>query len=211
MQRIAVRLGYGMTNYRHPLAQEKWRAVVSVPIHTATTPLECAEIFEAVRSCEKIDGDMAEAGVYLGGTAALMLTASSAKRIHLFDTFDGLPGTEGRFEKGDWSAGVEQVRRNLDRWSDRIEFRPGFFPQSAAGAEHLRFSFVHLDLDLYQSTIDALRWFWPRMNPGAALLSHDYFTSPGVVRAFEEFFSDRPEAFLPLSGRQCIAFRNGHP
>jgi hypothetical protein len=31
---------------------------------------------------------MAEAGVFLGGTALVMLAASPGKRLHLFDTFE---------------------------------------------------------------------------------------------------------------------------
>lgn len=99
------------------------------------------------------------------------------------------------------------VRRNLTPWSDRLEFHPGYFPDSAQGLEDLAFSFVHLDLDLYQSTVDALRWFWPRLMPGGVLLSHDYPLSDGVVRAFDEFFANQPILFFPLSGQQVLAVK----
>src|SRR5208282_6775790 len=81
-----ARLSYGLTNYRHPLrlpaisASRDARRFAGV----ATTPLECTEIFNAVEACEKIPGVMAEAGVYRGGTAAVMLAASPVKRLHLF-------------------------------------------------------------------------------------------------------------------------------
>lgn len=149
---------------------------------------------------------MAEAGVYRGGTAAIMLSASQ-KRLHLFDTFEGLPHGEGEFEKGEWEGSVAEVRKNLGEWIDRVEFHPGLFPASAAGMSDHRFSFVHLDLDLYDSTHAALEWFWPRMEVGGILLSHDYPFSNGVVRAFHEFFDGRTEPFLPLSGNQCLAVK----
>lgn len=202
-----ARLSYGLTNYRHPLrlpaisASRDARRLAGV----AATPLECTEIFNAVAACEKIPGDMAEAGVYRGGTAAVMLAASPAKRLHLFDTFAGLPHAGGGFAAGEYCGSAEDVRKNLSRWANRIEMHKGLFPDSATGLDALRFSFVHLDLDLYDSTSAALEWFWPRISPGGILLSHDYPLVDGVVRAFHEFFDDRPEPFIPLSGNQCMA------
>lgn len=208
IHRAVSHLGFGFTNYRHPLRRQAWaHSLSAMNIGSGTTPLECSELHSAVRACQKIPGGLAEAGVYMGATAAVMLSASEGKQIHFFDTFDGLPGSENQFKQGEWNARIEAVRINLTRWSDRIEFHPGFFPESARGLEHLVFSFVHLDLDLYQSTIDALHWFWPRLTPGGAFLSHDYPLSAGVVRAFHEFFADQSIPFFPLSGQQVLAVK----
>ncbi len=212
LHRLAARLSYGFTNYRHPLRRNAWAAASEMPrrIPTGTTPLECAELFNAVAACEKVNGDMAEAGVYRGGTAAVMLSASR-RRLHLFDTFEGLPHGEGQFEKGEWLGSRTDVERNLGEWPGRVEFHPGLFPASAANLGDYRFSFVHLDLDLYDSTLAALEWFWPRLEPGGILLSHDYPLAEGVVRAFHQFFDSRPEPFLPLSGNQCLAVKSQLP
>ena len=210
LQWAAARASYGLVNYRHPLRAKTFDAVKDSysRTYTATTPMECAEIYNAVAAADKIPGDLAEAGVFLGGTARLILSGSSpAKRLHLFDTFEGLPSSEGQFEAGEWSGAIDVVKQNLADHLSRLDFHRGYFPDSAAGLEHLRFSFVHLDLDLYQSTISALEWFWPRMNPGAVLLSHDFPLSDGVVKAFNEFFAGRTEPFLPLSGNQCVAVK----
>ena len=210
LQWAAARLSYGLTNYRHPLRSTAIRAVRESHqrAYTSTTPLECVELYTAVAAAEKVAGDMAEAGVYLGGTALIMLAASRAKRLHLFDTFEGLPHEEGPvFHAGGWAGSVATVQRNLSAQADRVELYPGLFPGSAADLGHLRFSFVHLDLDLYDSTLAALEWFWPRLESGGILLSHDYPLSDGVVRAFDEFFAERGEPFVPLSGNQCLAIK----
>jgi hypothetical protein len=173
----------------------------------AATPLECTELFGAVQACEKIPGDMAEAGVYRGGGAAVMLAASASKHIHLFDTFEGMPQAEGGFARNEYLGTLDEVSNNLKTWKGRFITHKGFFPDSAVGLESLRFSFVQLDLDLYKSTLDALEWFWPRLNSGGILLSHDYPQVDGVVEAFHEFFDQRPEPFIPLSGNNCMAVK----
>lgn len=205
---LAARLSYGLTNYRHPFRVPAMVAVQRARRRTpiTTTPLECVELYQAVAASEKVPGDMAEAGVYLGGTALIMLAASS-KRLHLFDTFEGLPHGEGAFAPGDYAGSIPTVRANLAGHESRYEIHAGLFPGSAEGFEDLRFSFVHLDLDLYDSTKAALEWFWPRMTSGGILLSHDYPLSAGVVRAFDQFFADRPEPFVPLSGNQAFAVK----
>ena len=88
-----------------------------------------------------------------------------------------------------------------------VALRKGLFPDSAIGLEQMRFWFVHLGLDLYDSTAAALEWFWPRISSGGILLSHDYPLIDGVVQAFHEFFDGRPEPFIPLSGNQCMAVK----
>ena len=65
-------------------------------------------------------------------------------------------------------------------------------------------SFPDLDVDLYESTLEGLKFFYPRMSRGAILISHDYQSATGVDRAFSEFFSDKPESVVSLSGYQCL-------
>jgi hypothetical protein len=42
------------------------------------------------------------------------------------------------------------------------------------------------------------------MLPGAILICHDYLTSTGVNAAFKEFFADKPEPVVELTGYQCM-------
>ena len=208
----ASKASFGLTNYRHP---DRASALASISAarslaYTATTPLECVELFNAVQATAKVPGVMAEVGVYLGGTAAVMLNADSKRHLFLFDTFAGLPSSGDYLRKGEYAGSLEHVTRTLAQYTGRITLHRGMFPaDTSAAVENLRFSFVHLDMDLYEGTLDALRFFWPRMNQGGILLSHDYPQIEGVVRAFREFFADQPESFLPLSGQQCLAVKLG--
>jgi len=83
------------------------------------------------------------------------------------------------------------------------------FPDSAAGLGHLRFSLVHLDVDLYESTRRSLEFLYPRLSPGGILLSHDYSSEPGVRMAFDSFFAEKPETIIELPTSQCIVVRLG--
>ena len=50
------------------------------------------------------------------------------------------------------------------------------------------FRFVHIDVDLYEPTLDSLAFFYPRLVTGGILLCDDYgfTTCPGARRAFDE-------------------------
>lgn len=64
------------------------------------------------------------------------------------------------------------------------------------------FAFVHLDGDRFQTTLDGLRFFYPRLARGGYVMGHDYNNPEfdwGVSRAFDTFFSDKPEFVLELS------------
>jgi hypothetical protein len=60
-----------------------------------------------------------------------------------------------------------------------------------------------LDADLYESTLEGIKWFYPRLSRGAVLISHDYYGSAdGAGKALHEYMADKPEPFLELAGTQ---------
>ena len=180
-------------------------------IHKETPMLlfdnEAYQIFMAVRRTEKIEGDIAEVGVYRGGSAKLIREANGNKVLHLFDTFEGLPEVDPidvpLFSKGQFAAPLEAVKDFLKGYKD-IHFYKGLFPGTAGPVEDKRFSFVHFDVDTYESTRSCLEFFYPRMNKGGIVLSHDYINAAGVRKAFDEFFSDKLEPIIEMSGTQCL-------
>ena len=60
--------------------------------------------------------------------------------------------------------------------------------ESLDGLEE-QFCLVSLDVDFYQTTLDGLRYFWPRMNRGGYLLLHDWGSPklPGVAKALADY------------------------
>jgi predicted O-methyltransferase YrrM len=170
-------------------------------------PGEACQIMSAIDAVTRknIPGEMAELGVASGASAMMIASRAPGRILHLFDTFEGLPKPtqvdSPRFKERQYRYSLEDVQQYL-RIGD-IRFHRGLFPHTAIGLSDTRFAFVHLDADLYESTKAGLEWFYPRLNKGAILISHDYDTAAGVNRAFEEFFADKPEPYLDFVGCQC--------
>lgn len=176
---------------------------------------EAYQIFMAVRSVNKIDGDMAEVGVYRGGSARIICKAKADKSLYLFDTFEGLPDVldvdkKETYYKGQYFAPFEFVKKSLSR-EKNVEIYKGFFPDTAGPIKNKKFSFVNLDVDIYKSTLDCLKFFYSRMNKGGIIMSHDYITDGkedgGVKKAFDEFFRDKVEPIILMSGSQCLVVK----
>lgn len=172
---------------------------------------EAYVIHAAVLATAKLRGDIAEVGVFRGGTAKVICQAKGERPLHLFDTFEGLPAPgeiDTAFQQGQYACSLENVREYL-RGFPGVLFYKGYFPGTAGPVEDRRFSLVHLDVDLYTSTLQALEFFYPRMEPGGIIISHDYVEFAGVRNAFDEFFEHKPETVLELSGNQCVVTKLG--
>lgn len=159
-------------------------------------PFEARLIYHLAAMRSHSPGAMAEVGVAGGGTAKLICAAARDKDFFGFDTFTGLPSVtdEDRhwgvrfFKERQFAADEESVRTYLWPFKNAHLVR-GVFPQSVRDLERETFGFVHLDADLYESTKEGLRFFWPRMAPGGVILVHDAHAQ-GVKLAITEFIEE---------------------
>ncbi len=171
--------------------------------HTLLDEVRFAALQRAVRETAHLPGAMAELGSYRGGSALGMCLAAPGKLLHLFDAL-GLPSDDiegGAHGKGNF-AGTEADIRGL-LVEQNVDFNFGTFPGTTAGLEEKRYACVHIDADLYQSTVDALAYFWPRMLPGGIMVFDDvdWPHCPGVNRALAEAgLLDRVERTAPIQG-----------
>ncbi len=171
------------------------------------TPDRLESIEGLVNQVKDIPGDTVEVGVYRGGTA-LLIAENTDKTLHLFDTFEGLPEVDKSVDlhhKGDFAdTSIEHINNLLA--DKNFTLHKGLFPQETGKEiENLTFSFVNLDVDLYQDTKNCLEFFYPRLNKGAILVSDDYLMSscPGVKKAFDEFMVGKPEKLITDCRFQC--------
>jgi O-methyltransferase len=169
-------------------------------------------LYSLARAQCRLEGAMAEVGVFQGSSAQIICEAKKDCLLYLFDTFAGLPepgAIENRLlTRGQFSASLPAVQGLLGAYSN-VHFHPGMFPQSAEGMDGVQFSLVHLDADLYSSTLAGLEFFYPRMVPGGIIITHDYSTLPGVARAFAEFLAERPETVIELPTTQALIVVQG--
>lgn len=159
----------------------------------------------------KIPGAFAELGVYQGQTARAIHHMDKDRIFYLFDTFEGFTvedlaqenQTEDRFSKEMFAAtSVDKVKKYING-NDNLHFKPGFFPDTTKGLENEKFALVHLDADLYAPTIEALNFFYPRLNKGGVIIIHDYNHNwDGVPKAVNEFIGSIPESLMELSDWQ---------
>lgn len=173
--------------------------------------IEAYHIYMAVKRTQKVKGDIAEVGVYMGGSAKIICSAKGDKTLHLFDTFEGLPQVDEidmvwPFYEGKFAASFDDVQNYLKN-DPHVHFYKGIFPETAGPVRDLKFSMVNLDVDCYESTKQALEFFYSRMTPGGIILSHDYINTPGVAKAFDDFFETKPEPVLETAGSQCLVVK----
>jgi len=173
--------------------------------------IEAYHIYMAVKRTGKVPGDIAEVGVYKGGSAKIICSVKGDRHLHLFDTFEGLPKVDEidmvwPFYEGKFAASYDSVRDYL-KDERNVSFYKGIFPATSDPVKETRFSMVNLDVDCYESTRLCLEFFYSRMNPGGIILSHDYVTAPGVKKAFDDFFDGKAEPVLETAGSQCLVVK----
>ncbi|GAF05786.1 TylF/MycF/NovP-related O-methyltransferase [Saccharicrinis fermentans] len=163
-------------------------------------------VLEGLRK-KNIEGDLAEVGVFKGETAKVIHHLMPERSLYLFDSFSGLPaqviredcdGTVRPQTVNFEQTSKEEVEKYM-KGNHRVEIREGIFPDTAADLKEHTFAFVHLDADLYKSTLDGLQFFYPRLAPGGSVLVHDYNHNwEGVRKAVDEFEMTVPEQFVEL-------------
>lgn len=123
-------------------------------------------LYQLLNQSLVINGDVAEVGVFKGGTAKLVAEIINGrdKNLFLFDTFRGMPKTDSSIDKhqeGDFSGFSLAEVKSFVGESPNIFFVEGFFPDTAGIAEGRTFSFVHIDADIYRSVKDCCDFFLP--------------------------------------------------
>ncbi len=173
-------------------------------------PHEAYQIYTIVKSlCEKRVCNLAEVGVYKGGSAKVICEVKGVSNLFLFDTFYGLPKPtelDVSFKEGDYPSKEKEVREYLKGY-DNVKIVSGLFPNSVSEEiKKLKFMFVHLDVDLHNSVLNSLDFFYPRMEKGGIIISHDY-SLKGIKKAIIDFLKDKPEVVIELNGHQCMIIK----
>jgi hypothetical protein len=100
---------------------------------------------------------------------------------------------------------LERVK-SVFRDYPQVSISKGWIPQVFAGLTERKWSFVHIDVDLYEPTLGALEYFFPRLAKGGVIVNDDYASPdfPGGGRAWDGFCSDRHIPFVVLDTGQAV-------
>lgn len=152
-------------------------------VRLATLELLC-------RKLTAVPGAAAELGVYRGFFARCINLLLPERKLYLFDSFAGFGEAAGASESFQAAHANTTVQKVLDimPYPDRVTVKPGFFPASLDGLEE-RFCLISLDVDFYETTLEGLRYFWPRLEKGGYLLLHDWGNPKlsGVSEALKQY------------------------
>jgi len=173
-------------------------------IRSSSLELVSKEIYE-----KKIEGNVAELGVYRGEFAEKINKAFPDRKIYLFDTFEGFDEKDIETEK---SLGYSKQQNDFSKTSEEIVFqkmkfrekciiRKGYFPETANGIED-KFVFVSIDVDLYEPIYKGLKYFYPRLVNGGYIFVHDYNAANpyvGTRTAVKKYCDEEGITFFPLS------------
>lgn len=209
--------------WRPFVLDDKWRALYK-SAQTATNGHVTDNIYRQCRLYSTLQlaqyaaglpaGDVIECGCWHGhstiGIASLLAESGFSERFHVFDSFEGLSpfgakdesffaltDAEKRAQVSSFASSFDFVKSLTERFGF-VELHRGWIPQSFEGFVPRALRFVHIDVDMYEPTQAALRYFWPHLVPGGCIVVDDYNHSvfEGATRALDEFLPSASARFV---------------
>jgi O-methyltransferase len=187
-----------------------WRGMASVEFRMNLFHL----LYSTLR--EEIPGDVVEIGCHVGESSVIIEKIleeyNSDKKFYVFDSFEGVPNPnksdEKVYKKGDMAASIEEFINNFEKLGlKKPKIIKGWFDKTLNKNLPDEISFALLDADLHSSTLLALKNLYPKLSKNACCILGVYwdpdldisgttrmtYRSPGVKKACDEFFADKPE------------------
>ncbi|MDR1096754.1 MAG: TylF/MycF family methyltransferase [Tannerella sp.] len=159
---------------------------------------------------KNIMGSVAELGVYRGDFAKIINIAFPDRKLYLFDTFEGFDERDVKIEKEngfsmgnqDFSGTSVELVLSKMKHRENCIIKKGYFPESIndGGGINDFFSFVSIDVDLYEPMYKGLHYFYDKLNYGGYIMLHDYNNKgySGVKIALRNFSKKRNIPYFPL-------------
>lgn len=169
-----------------------------------------------------LEGDVAECGVCAGHTSYEFVhyleRMGIPKRVHMFDTFTGLPpiiteeerqhAAGGHLEPGRLSCSLGEVLVRMEPLG-QYQIHPGLFSETFASFSG-RLCFIHADADLYESTVEIIDLADRCLVPGGRIVFDDYDNPryPGVSLAIRDRLDPARYTIIDSGDTlQCFAIR----
>lgn len=174
-----------------------------------------------LQNIEINEGDICELGCWRGLSTYQISSHLKSRNFQndfcLFDSFEGLSEADEIDKRADldidydkkrklFECSEEIVKENLKEFGF-IKYFKGWVPDRFEEVKDKKFSFVHVDLDLYQPIKDSIEFFYPRLKSGGIMVFDDYgcATFPGAKAAVDESLKEMDDLFfLPLPSGQAF-------
>jgi hypothetical protein len=206
------------TGRLHPVRERARRALVdSVDYIDRNMPDALGfdtqrELLDYALAQVAVPGHHLEFGVYSGGTIRYIARRKPTAVIHGFDSFEGLPEAWSGFNLGQRAF---SVTGKLPRVPGNVALHKGWFKETIgkwAAENSGPVAFLHIDCDLYSSTIDIFTGLSDRLQAGTVIVFDEYFNYPGweqhEFKAWHEFVAARHIEYEYLGyARQQAAVR----
>ncbi len=213
--------------YQHCLAQTGTPVTPFNVFHRFQSRRDLLQYFFATLA---LPGARAECGAYRGATALLLAhawrsrdSAFKGKDLYLIDSFvgtsasgehdliavrdaDGAHRREAFFPVAKADISPELVRGFFSEFPE-VGICAGWIPQVFATLPERDWAFVHLDVTLYEPTLAALEYFYPRLNAGGVIICDGSIFCPGAKKAWDEFCARRELPFVVLGNRESILIK----
>jgi O-methyltransferase len=196
-------------------AYDRCKAFTMTSIERLYSLYKCVEYLGA----SGIPGDLAECGVWRGGSCMLMALAllrqrDTTRRIFMLDTFEGHPRPDAEKDIDIWGnravdewqrreasgqgrewgfASIAETQANLTSTGyprDRLMFVEGMVERTVPDVRTERLALLRLDTDWYHSARAALHHLYPKLVPGGVLIIDDYGHYKGQREAVDAYFRE---------------------
>lgn len=187
-----------------------WNADCMLPnIYKDFVREQTVKLISKVINDKEISGAVAELGVFRGDFTVVINSVFENRKLYLFDTFEGfsekdidndvtMSNKEGEHNKfRNTSMGFVLNRLT---YKDNVIFKKGYFPDTF-DLTNEKFSFVSIDLNLFNPVKSALELFYPNMEKGGYILISDYYAPfyEGTRKAVDEWCKNEDINIIPVA------------
>jgi len=166
----------------------------------------------------KIPGDIAECGVWNGGSMILAALAlihfgDTSRRIFMYDTFTGMPKPDEVDKRWDgvpaldtweshqqagtmWGFGgtlnmLKEIMAITSYPEDKLVYVEGMVEDTIPETMSEQLSLLRLDTDFYKSTYHELTHLYPTLSSGGVLIIDDYGYFQGSRKATDQYIAEQ--------------------
>ena len=214
---------------------ERGLAVTGTPDRGKNRRARFYNLLQFLGSTHGKTGAVAECGCWKGLSSYLMCkllqqdnSSFSGCEFHLIDSFEGLsvPGEEDVIRQrlvhngkerlgkpfkaaGGYSSSLSHIKEVLNGYPD-VSYHHGWIPEVLLSVPERTYRFVHVDVDLFEPTYEAVKYFFPRLCTGGILICDDYGSLfwPGAKMAIDKYCAEAKISCVSLSSGQALLLKN---